>query len=367
MIRLLGIVGGLLVMVVMNLGASPCHAQRNLFQKVLPQAQRCMVKVLGAGVANVEGYASGTLVSDDGLIVSTQGVFLDGRQVQVILADGSMHVASILRRDRQLQLSLLKIEAETPDFFPLGDQDYGEQGDWVAAISNAYRVADKEEALTVMMGVISLRTSIDAKLNQRDTAYSGPMVLVDAITSNPGAAGGALIDQKGRLVGVIGKIINSTETNTRLNYAVPRSRVYSFVQGETSDSTPTARTSPRELLDLGLKVFQLSGRNAPPYVDRVVRGGLADQAGVKPDDLIVSINGTKLSTVRDYLNAKEKLYDDQPVVLLVTRGSDLKRLVVWEPNQTSDRQNDRESEGDGSDNQPPMGEPAGEKGQGDDS
>lgn len=333
------------------------RGQQNLFEPVIQQAQKRMVKVLGAGVANVEGYASGTIVSPDGLILSMQGVFLDGRQVQVTLPDGTLHPATVLRRDRQLQLSLLKIDAETPEFFPLGEEDYGQQGDWVIAVSNAYKVADKDEHLSVMMGIISLRTSIDAKLNQRDTAYSGPMVLVDAITSNPGAAGGAVVDKDGHLVGLIGKIINSSETNTRLNYAVPRSRLFQFVQGE-SPTESTAQQMPREALDLGIKIFQLSGRSAPPYVDKVIRGGLAAKAGIKPDDLIVSINGTKLGTVRDFLDAKDQIYNDQPVVLVVTRGTAVKRFVVWEPesaategaNQTPQQnRQDQQPEGQGND------------------
>ena len=309
---------------------SSAYGQQNRFEPVIQQAQQRMVKVLGAGVANVEGYASGTIVSPDGLILSMQGVFLDGRQVQVTLPDGTLHPATVLRRDRQLQLSLLKIEAETPAYFPLGEEDYGQQGDWVIAVSNAYKVADKDEQLSVMMGIISLRTSIDAKLNQRDTAYSGPMVLVDAITSNPGAAGGAVVDKEGHLVGLIGKIINSSETNTRLNYAVPRSRLFQFVQGDTATEIAEQPMS-REVLDLGIKIFQLSGRNAPPYVDKVIRDGLAAKAGIKPDDLIVSINGTKLATVRDFLDAKDQIYNDQPVVIVATRGPAVKRFVVWEP------------------------------------
>ena len=155
----------LLLMVLFLSQTSRVAGQENLFQQAIEQTQQRMVKVIGAGAGNVEGYATGMLISDDGLILSTQGVFLDGPQVQIILPDGSLHTASVLRRNRQLQLSLLKIEAPTPDHFTLGSEDFGQQGDWVAAVSNAYKIADKEEHLSVMMGVISLRTTIDAKLN----------------------------------------------------------------------------------------------------------------------------------------------------------------------------------------------------------
>ena len=119
-------------------------------------------------------------------------------------------------------MALLKISpTEELDCFSLSDSDVGQKGDWVIALSNAFKVASKSEPVSAMIGVISLRSSIEARLNQRDVAYKGPLVLIDAITSNPGASGGAVVTFDGDLVGMVGKLINSSETNTRLNYAVP--------------------------------------------------------------------------------------------------------------------------------------------------
>ena len=68
-----------------------------------------MVKVFGASAGRVEGYATGFVVSNDGLILTTQGVFLDGAQVRVLTADGQEYQASVIRRDRQRQLALLSV------------------------------------------------------------------------------------------------------------------------------------------------------------------------------------------------------------------------------------------------------------------
>ena len=144
------------------------------------------------------------------------------------------HIATILKRDRETQLSLLKIQAVTPSFFELSADSVGKKGDWVIALSNAFKVADKDEPVSAMLGVISLRTTMEARLTKRDVAYRGELVLIDAITSNPGASGGAVITPDGRLVGIVGKIINSSETNTRLNYAVPTQVLHEFVAGKAS-------------------------------------------------------------------------------------------------------------------------------------
>ncbi|MDP1562157.1 MAG: trypsin-like peptidase domain-containing protein [Pirellulaceae bacterium] len=308
---------------------SEIQAQDNQFREVIGQAQLRLVKVSGAKAGNVDGYASGMIVSADGKVLTTQGVFLDGNQVQVILPDGRTLPATVVRRDRRLQMSLLELGVPTPNYFDLEKESTAQQGDWVAAISNAFKVADKDEPLSVMMGVVSLRTTIDAKLNQRDVAYSGPLVLIDAITSNPGAAGGVVLDGSGRVVGMIGRVIDSSDTNTRLNYAVPCSEVLKFIRGDTeTTSTQLANKAVGKPLELGLKVFTLSGRSSPPYVDRLVPGGLAAQAGIQADDLIVSVAGEKVTTVSQYIAASEKLTDAEDVVIVVARKKELIRALI---------------------------------------
>lgn len=299
----------------------------NALQDAIDYGQARMVKVIGAGAGRVEGYGTGMIVSPDGLILTSQGVFLDGQQTRVILADGTTHEATVLRRDREIQLALLKIERATPEYFELSSQPIGEQGDWVVALNNAFKVADKQEPVSVMLGVIALRTAMEARLNDRDVAYRGDLVLIDAITSNPGAAGGAVLTLDKRLVGVVGKIINSSETNTRLNYAVPVELVAAFVAGKNqqqeSAATPTGARG-----ELGIRIMELGGRKDPAYIDRVTRGGPAEKAGLKSDDLIVSIGGEKIGTVRDYLQVVDRLEAGQEVIVVVKRGLELLRLPV---------------------------------------
>ncbi len=246
--------------------------QPSFIDQAISNSQPKMVKVFGASAGKVEGFATGIIVSKDGLILSSQGVFLDGRQVKVVLADGAEHMATILKRDRETQLSLLKIQADTPSFFELSEESVGEKGDWVIALSNAFKVADKDEPVSAMLGVISLRTTMEARLTKRDVAYRGELVLIDAITSNPGASGGAVVTPRGNLVGIVGKIINSSETNTRLNYAVPSSVLFEFVTGKASVTGETQPVLEQQDVEFGVVLFTLGGRNNPAYIARVVRG-----------------------------------------------------------------------------------------------
>ena len=275
----------------------------------------------------MEGFATGILVSAEGHILTTQGVFLDGRQVRAVLSDGSEHQAMVLRRNRVTQVALLKIQASTAEFFELSTSPVGEKGDWVVAITNAFKVADKDEPLSATLGVISLRTYLEARLNQRDVAFKGDLVLIDAITSNPGAGGGAVVNEEGRLVGMVGKIINSSETNTRLNYAVPSDVLAKFVAGETADSE-TAVVAATEKADLGITVFKHGGRKNPAYIDRVKRGSPAALAKLRADDMIVSLGGQKIGNLKEYESALEDLRPGEEVIIIVKRGTEFLRIPM---------------------------------------
>jgi len=296
-------------------------------QSLIQQTQPSMVKIFGAAIGNVEGYSTGILVSDDGKILTTQGVYLDANLIKVILADGSEHRATVLRRDRERQLALLKIEVPTPHHFDLAAEPVGQPGDWILTLTNAFRVADKDEPVSVTMGVIALRTSLEARRSRRDLAYQGELVLIDCITSIPGAAGGAVVLFDGRLVGMVGKVIDSTETNTRLNYAVPSALLLEFLNSP-AESSPLPTVTETAKADLGIVLFKLGGRNNPAFVERVRRGSPADLAQLKTDDMIVSLNGISIGTVKQYDEALDQLVPGEEIILIVKRGSEFVRFPL---------------------------------------
>ena len=298
-----------------------------VFREAIASSQKRVVKIFGAGAGRVEGYASGIIVSNDGKIVTMQGVFLDGQQVRVTLHDGTIHQARVLKRDREQQIALLKIDLETPDHFELSEQSVGGKGDWVVTVSNAFKVADKREPLSVNLGIISLETSMTALMASGDIAFKGDMVLIDAITSNPGAAGGAVVTMDGKLVGMIGKIITSSETNTRINYAVPNASIKKFIEGEIVQVAETTEKSTKPA-DLGLRLFRISGRREPAYIDRVRANGPAAKVGLRPDDLVISLSGAKISTIKDFDEAMKKIAPGDEVIVVVKRGESLLRVVM---------------------------------------
>lgn len=295
----------------------------DVFATAVAAAQKRCVKIFGGGIGRNEGYATGLIVSPDGQILTAHGVYLAGERIRVALPDGSVHMAQVERRSQGLQAALLKIDVPTPDYFDLAQAGVARKGDWVLAVSNAFKVADGPEPLSVNLGVVSLRTQLDAQNGVQDVPYEGDVLLIDAITSNPGAAGGAVIGTDGKLVGMIGRLMESKATSTRLNYAVPVDLLAAFQKNEqpqTPRITPTTNTVKSET---GIRLFALGGKRDPAYIDRVVPNSPAAAAGLRPDDLVVSIGGEVVRDITDFKAAIKTLPPGVEVEILVKRKNDV--------------------------------------------
>src|SRR5260370_8192365 len=84
-----------------------------------------------------------------------------------------------------------------------------------------FKVATGAEQVSVLHGVIAARTKLTARRGSYETPYNGPVYVVDAITNNPGSGGGVLTNAEGALLGMIGKELRNSQTNTWINYAIP--------------------------------------------------------------------------------------------------------------------------------------------------
>lgn len=294
-----------------------------VFAEAIQIAQRRTVKIYGAGIGRSPAYASGILVSSTGDVLTGNGVYLGADNLRVTLPDGTTYPATVVRRSQSLQVAQLKIEANTPDFFEIPEKPAAGKGDWILAVSNAFKVADRAEPLSVNIGVLSLRTLLDARRGVNDFPYEGDVYLYDAITSNPGAAGGAVVSTEGKLVGMIGRVIESKSTNTRLNYAVPADTLLKFMLGEEPAPMVTQTPSTGAKGELGIRLFALGGRKSPAFIDRVIPNSAAAKAGLKTDDMVISIGGEIVRNAGDFNRLAEALKAGEEVTIEVKRKNDL--------------------------------------------
>jgi S1-C subfamily serine protease len=289
------------------------------------------------------------IVSEDGLVVTTLSLLLEAENVRAVTADGHLYHADVTYRDPIRQLVLLKLRPRPDDpdtslptreqvapttFAPLRPGSTGDlqPGDWVLAMGNPFKVADGEEPVSVLRGVFSIRTRLDARHRLQDFPYQGEVLVVDAVTGNPGSAGGALVDLEGNWVGLTGKAVQSNLTNTRLNYAIPIEEVVAFLndarEGKPPESPATASAIARAKAFHGIRLFPLAYRQELPFVDGVDLGSPAERAGVRKEDLIISANGVAIPNARTFQRVCDRCAPGDELALVIKRGEALVTVTI---------------------------------------
>lgn len=310
-------------------------------------AEASVVKLYGKAAGREHGYGTGVLVSPDGRIVTSLSLFVTLRGLRAVLADGRVFDARLERADERRQLALLKLDA--PGAAPLSfmtpaDDASIEAGDSVWALGNWFKIADGKEPVSVCRGTFSMRTPLAARRLAQDFDYEGDVLVYDAITANPGAAGGPLLDVGGRFVGLVCKTIEAVNTNTRINCAIPAAEVAAFLAesdvpgdvraagGSREASEGASKSGPSSVTSggnagkkpyLGIRLARLGYRHVSAYVERVRPESPADAAGIREDDLILSVDARRVSDAASYEAAVARLLPGQVIKLTVKRGAEI--------------------------------------------
>jgi len=312
------------------------------FAPVVKQVQPRMVKIYGAGgPRGLEAYQSGFLISDEGHILTVWSYVLDTEYITAVLDDGRRFKAELLGADPRVEIAVLKIEAEELQHFDLDDAVKLSVGSRVLAFSNLFNVAVGDEAASVLHGNVAGKTRLAARRGAFESAYDGPAYVLDAMTNNPGAGGGALTDRRGRLAGLIGKELRNKLDNTWLNYAIPISEVQLSVEQIISGQLlprvidPDLRKpeSPMTLTLLGIILIPDILAKTPPYIDEVLPGSPAEEAGLQRDDKILFVNERLAGSASDIKEALSFIDRIDEVRLLVQRGQALIETSLFAPDE----------------------------------
>lgn len=327
-------------------GACSVGAWAGGFDRAIAEVSPRVVRLYGMKAGLSAGYGSGVLVSDDGLVVTVSSLLLDAERLRAVTWDGVTYRAKVIGRDWDLQLAVLRLKSlpqydrrgnlvpgepvssgSFPYFEP-GDSHSLRPGDWVLAAGNPFKVAVGAEPISVTVGVYSARTNLDAKRKTRDFPYRGEVLVIDAITSNPGAPGGALVDLNGNWVGLIGRVVKSNLTHTNFNYAIPVEIVMDYVERVLDPASAAVEPEPRVEPYHGIKLFELGYQKKLVYVESVKRGSPARAAGVRKDDLIVSVGGRSVSDVAAFKDIMGSKSPGDRVALVVIRKERIKNLAL---------------------------------------
>ncbi len=324
-----------LAVVCLMVGAADARASDGAasLSEVARQVQVKVVKIYGTGgVRGLEAYQSGLLISDKGHVLTVWSYVLDADEVTVVLDDGRRYSAKHVAADPLTEIAVLKFEPEGEPLphFALVEAATAEPGARVLAFSNLFGIATGDEPVSMLHGVLSAVAPLEARRGAFATNYRGEVYVVDAAANNPGAAGGALTNSQGHLLGLLGKELRSSLTGTWLNYALP---VSSFAT--TVEDILAGRYTPPELSEvdqpespltpaaLGILLVPDVVVRTPPYVDRVVPESAAARAGLRPDDLVVMVNAIVAASCRDAVALLQRLESDATVRIAVLRGEEL--------------------------------------------
>ncbi len=300
----------------------------NTIVPALARVSPAVVKLYGTGMGRAHGYGTGVLVSADGDVLTTKSLLSGATTIRVVLSDGREFEGKSIRDDEYRELALLKIDGKDLPFVSPSKTDHMQVGDAVVAIGNWFKVADGDEAPSVNRGILATRTTLNARRLVQPVDYAGPILVYDAITANPGAAGGPLLDIDGNFIGLIGKVVESADTNTRMNYALPGEELCDFLGNKASPATTTQRAAGGVDADIGVRLSKMGYRHVSAYVDRVRPGSPAAIAGIRNEDLIVAVDGRRIADAEACEDAIKRLTPGQKAAIVVKRGSEFLTLDV---------------------------------------
>ncbi|MEJ8474070.1 serine protease [Roseibium algae] len=267
----------------------------------------------GAGTpAGAAPEGSGIAIRPGGLIATAYHVIEPAERVDVRLYDGRILPAKVVGQDRLSDIALLKVDENLTVFDHAPKPALASRA---CVISNAYGLD-----LSVTCGVVSARNVSNAGFNAVED-----FIQTDA-AANPGSSGGALVDEGGRLIGMVSAIFASRgETNIGVNFAVSTSlldRVVDDLHAKGHVSYVSAGWG------LEMPTRQDLAIRAGARVASLAKGGTAQKSGVQTGDLIVSLAGRDIRKPRDVVSALALVRQGEAAELLVHRDGVMKSLTL---------------------------------------
>ncbi len=234
------------------------------------------------------GVGSGVIVSPDGYIITNNHVVDEADKVEVELNDNRKFIAKVIGADPPSDVAVIKISTTGLPTVPFGDSDRVEIGDLVLAVGNPLGIGQ-----TVTMGIISAK---GRQSPGRDQGTFEDFLQTDAAI-NQGNSGGALVNLRGELIGIPSQILSRSGGNIGIGFAIPTKMARSVMDQLVRSGKVRRGKLGIIIQDIDpdiVKQFGYSGANGA-FVQDVQKGDPADQAGVKPGDIITEFQGQRIT------------------------------------------------------------------------
>lgn len=254
------------------------------------------------------GLGSGVIISKEGHVVTNYHVIEQADEIQVVLHDGTKCLAEKIGDDRNADIALLRVITPRPREFtalPFADSDRVKVGETVFAIGNPFGLRE-----SVTQGIINHR---DRRLSDSDP----PKFQTDAVI-NPGNSGGPLVNIRGEIVGINVSIFAGQE-DVRVWQGIGLA-IASNDAVRSVDRIRNKGVDKAGYLGLRAEWQPGEGESESLVLTEVTPGSPADQAGLKPGDIVLRFGGQPVTKGFDLFTRINRRPIDQPVEIVVRRG-----------------------------------------------
>jgi len=273
-----------------------------------------------------KALGSGVIISKDGYIVTNNHVVSDAQKIVVFTHDGKKYKAKLIGTDAKTDLAVIKIEANNLTPITFTDSSEIEVGDISLAIGNPFGIGE-----TVTQGIISGLNRNKVGINEYENFIQTDTAI------NPGNSGGALVDLKGRLIGINSAILTSSGGSNGVGFAIPSNMVKFVANSLIINGKVVRGYLGVEISDIDKDKKALYGIDYGVLINKVMPKSAASEAGLKAGDIIVAINGKKVkdgASLRNKIaflgaNAKIKLkvFRDNKFITITAKLKPLQQLT----------------------------------------
>ncbi len=270
------------------------------------------------------GGGSGFIVSPDGYVLTSQHVVSDPEAEYVVITDPQRKFpAKVLGRDPINDIAILKIEGEGFPYLELGDSDQIEPGESVIAVGNPLGEFHDTISAGIVSGLSRFVTAYSG-LSQ-ETAHLKGLIQTDAAI-NPGNSGGPLVNMDGRVIGINAAMMENAQN---LGFAIP-------INYAKKDLEEVKQYGKIKRPFLGVKYLilnqEIARQNRLPVgygaliirerfgEEAIVKDSAADKAGVKEFDILLEVNGEKITEKNPLANILQKLGTSNEIEMKILRN-----------------------------------------------
>jgi serine protease DegQ len=253
---------------------------------------------------------SGVIVSPQGYILTNNHVIEAADEIEVALADGRKVAAQVVGSDPETDLAVIKIDLPDLPAITLAQVDQASVGDVVLAIGNPFGVGQ-----TVTMGIVSALGRTHLGINTFEN-----FIQTDAAI-NPGNSGGALVDTHGNLLGINTAIYSRTGGNLGIGFAIPVSTAKSVMEAIINTGQVVrgwVGVEPQDITPELADSFGLTKKSGI-IIAGVLRGGPAEHAGIKPGDILVTIDNKPATDTTAMVNLIAQFTPGQKIAMQILR------------------------------------------------